>query len=63
MWYFGMRHFATWWVMVVCVGLSSFGASSSVGGWTTAVAGRMASCFSPMEMNGSSTGKGCGYAF
>ena len=27
MWCLGMRHFASWWMTVVCVGLSSFGAS------------------------------------
>ena len=25
MWCFGMRHFAPWWMMVVCVGLASLG--------------------------------------
>ena len=28
MWCFGMRHFASWWMTVVCVDLASFGASS-----------------------------------
>ena len=36
-WCFGMRHFAPWWMTVVCVGLASFGASSRVSGGTRPV--------------------------
>ena len=39
MWCFGMRHFASWWMRVVCVGLASFGASSWVSGGTGPVDG------------------------
>ena len=36
---FGMRHFAPWWMTVVCLGLASFGASSRVSGGTGPVTG------------------------
>ena len=45
MWCFGMRHFAPWWMTVVCVGLASFGASSRVSGGTGPVTGGTSSCF------------------
>ena len=47
-WCFGMRHFAPWWMTVVCVGLASFGASSRVGGGTGPVTGGTGSCFEPV---------------
>ena len=48
MWCFGMRHFAPWWMMVVCVGFASFGASSRVSGGTGPVTGGAGSCFDPV---------------
>ena len=39
-WCFGMRHFAPWWMTVVCVGLASSGASSRVSGRTGRLSGR-----------------------
>ena len=45
---FGMRHFALWWMTVVCVGLASCGASSRVGGGTGPVTGGTGSCFDPV---------------
>ena len=39
MWCFGMCHFAPRWMMVVCVRLASFGASSRVSGGTQPVNG------------------------
>ena len=48
MWCFGMRHFAPWWMTVVCVGLASFGASSRVSGGTWPVTGGTGSCFDPV---------------
>ena len=48
MWCFGMRHFASWWMTVVCVGLASFGASSRVSGGTRPVIGGTGSCFEPV---------------
>ena len=48
MWCFGMRHFALWWMTVVCVGLASFRASSRVSGGTQPVAGGTGSCFDPL---------------
>ena len=48
MWCFGMRHFAPWWMTVVCVGFASFGASSRVNGGTGPVTGGTGSCFKPV---------------
>ena len=48
MWCFGMRHFAPWWMTVVCVGLASFGASSRVSGGTGPVTCGTSSCFEPL---------------
>ena len=48
MWCFGMRHFAPWWMTVVCVGLASFRASSRVSGGTGPVTGGTGSCFDPV---------------
>ena len=48
MWSFGMRHFAPWWMTVVCVGLASFGARDRVSGGTGPVAGGTGSCFNPV---------------
>ena len=48
MWCFGMRHFAMWWMTVVCVGLASFGACSSVSGGTGPVTGGASLCFEPV---------------
>ena len=48
MWCFGMRHFAPWWMTVVCVGLASFRASSRVSGGTGPVTGGTGSCFEPL---------------
>ena len=45
---FGMRHFAPWWMTVVCVGLASFGASSRVSGGTAPVTGGKGSCLEPL---------------
>ena len=49
MWCFGVRHFAPWWMTVVCVGLVSFGASSRVSGGTGPVTGRTGSFFEPVD--------------
>ena len=46
-WCFGMRHFTLWWMMVVCVGLTSFGANSRVSGGTLPVTGAQATALSP----------------
>ena len=48
MWCFVMRQFAPWWMTVVCVGVASFGASSSVSGGTGPVIGGTGSCFEPV---------------
>ena len=48
MWCFGLRHFAPWWMTVVCVGLASFGASSRVSGGTGPVTGGTGPCFEPV---------------
>ena len=48
MWCFGMRHLAPWRMMVVCVGLASFGASRRVSSGTGPVTRGMGSplgCF------------------
>ena len=45
---FGMRHFAPWWMTVVCVGLASFGASSRVSGGTGPVTRGTGSCLEPV---------------
>ena len=50
MWCFGMRHLALWWMMVVCVGLASFCASSRVSGGTLPVTGGIGSCFDPIHV-------------
>ena len=44
----GMRHFAPWWMTVVCVDLASFGASSRVSGGTGHVTGGTGSSFEPV---------------
>ena len=48
MWCFCMRHFAPWWMTVVCVGLASFGASTRVSGGTGPISGGTGSCFAPV---------------
>ena len=48
MWCFGMRHFAPWWMTVVCVGLASFGANSRVSGGTWPVTGGTGLCSEPV---------------
>ena len=48
MWCFSMRHFAPWWMTVVCVGLASFGASSRVSGKTGPARRGTGSCFEPV---------------
>ena len=48
MWCFGMRHFAPWWMTVVCVGLASFRASSSFSGGTGPATERTGLCFEPV---------------
>ena len=48
MWCFGMRHFAPWRMTVVCVGLTSFGASSRVSDGTGPVTGGTGLCFKPV---------------
>ena len=45
MWCCGMRHFAPWWITVVCVGLPSLGASSRISGGTGPATEGMGSCF------------------
>ena len=45
---FGMRHCAPWWMTVVCVGLASFGASSTVSGGTGPATEGTGSCFKPV---------------
>ena len=61
MWCFGMRHFAPWWMTVVCVGLASFGASSRVSGRTAPVTGGTGLCFEPVGAYGGVAwmGRGC----
>ena len=44
MWYFGMRHFASWWMTVVCVSLVSFGDSSRVSVGTGPITGGTGLC-------------------
>ena len=48
MWCFGMRHFAPWWMTMVCVGLASFGAISRVSGGTGPATGGTGSCSEPV---------------
>ena len=50
MWCFGTRHFAPWWMTVVCVGLALFEASSRVGSGTWPVTGGTSSCFEPVDV-------------
>ena len=60
MWCFGMRHFAPWWMMVLCVVFASFEASSRVGGGTLPITGRTDSCFEPVGVYGIAAAIGCG---
>ena len=48
MWCFSMRHFAPWWMTVVCMGWASFGAGSRFSGGTGPLTGGTGSCFEPM---------------
>ena len=48
MWCFVMRHFALWWMTVVCVGLASFGASSRVSRGTGPATRETGLCFEPV---------------
>ena len=48
MWCFGMRHYAPWWMTVVCVGFALLWASSRVSGGTAPVTGGTGSCFEPL---------------
>ena len=47
-WCFDMRHFAPWWITVVCVGLVSFRATSWVSGGTGPATEGTVSCFEPV---------------
>ena len=47
-------------MMVVCVELASFEASSRVSGGTLPVTGGTGSCFEPMGVCGTAAGIGCG---
>ena len=50
MWCFGMRHFASWWMTVVCVALASFGPGGRVSAGTGPVTGGTGSCFEPVAV-------------
>ena len=60
MWCFGMRHFASWWMTIVCVRLASLGASSRVSGRTGPATGGTGSCFEPVGVYGGVAGMGWG---
>ena len=61
LWCSGTRHFAPWWMTVVCMGSGSFGSSSRVSGGTWPVTGGTGLCFEPGGVQGgvARMGRGC----